>query len=86
LDQPPALTGGFPAAKEEVPERLARRRAGHSDGPTTRSETSRPAPCFGTYTVDEASKTIKRHIEASSYPNLVGDHLQALLVLTGERE
>ncbi len=27
---------------------------------------------FGTYTVDEARKTIKLRVEASSYPNLVG--------------
>jgi len=39
---------------------------------------------FGTYTVDEATKTIKLHIEASSYPNLVGDQPRTITSLTAD--
>jgi hypothetical protein len=39
---------------------------------------------FGTYTVDEASKTIKLHTEASSYPNLVGEQVRTITSLTAD--
>jgi hypothetical protein len=39
---------------------------------------------FGTYTVEEASKTIKLHTEASSYPNLVGEQVRTITLLTAD--
>lgn len=40
---------------------------------------------FGTYTVDEANKTITLHIEASSFPNQLGsEQKRTISVLTAE--
>jgi hypothetical protein len=40
---------------------------------------------FGTYTVDEANKTITLHIEASSFPNQLGsDQKRTISVLTAD--
>jgi hypothetical protein len=39
---------------------------------------------FGTYTVDEPSKTIRLRVEGSSYPNLIGDQPRTIVSLTAD--
>ena len=39
---------------------------------------------FGTYTVDEANKTIRLRVEASSYPNIAGDQARTIVSLTAD--
>jgi hypothetical protein len=39
---------------------------------------------FGTYAVEEASKTIKLNVEASSYPNLLGEQPRTISSLTAD--
>lgn len=39
---------------------------------------------FGSYTVDEASKTIGLHVEASSYPNVLGEQPRTISSLTAD--
>lgn len=39
---------------------------------------------FGTYTVNEADKSFTLHVEASSYPNVVGDQKRTITSLTAD--
>jgi hypothetical protein len=39
---------------------------------------------FGTYSVDEASKSITLHIEASTFPNQIGDQKRTVTLITAD--
>jgi hypothetical protein len=39
---------------------------------------------FGTYTVNEADKTLTLHVEASSYPNVAGEQKRTISSLTAD--